>query len=220
MAANTSTLADPADGHFDDWFELYNAGNQAVDLSGYTLTDTTANPEKYVVPAGVIIPAGGFLLVWADEDSGQTRTNGDLHVNFQLSQGGELIALYEPAPSRRQVDLVSFGRQTNDVSQGRYPDGQAGPFVFMSRPTPRRPNRVDPLTVDSVAIQVSETGSVTLRWQADPGRSYQVECKDDLGASAWSRLPGDVAADAGGAVKIDAPEPGVRQRFYRVLLLP
>ena len=26
MASNTRTLADPADGDFDDWFELYNPG--------------------------------------------------------------------------------------------------------------------------------------------------------------------------------------------------
>lgn len=39
MAANSATLADPADGDFDDWFELYNPDPYPVDLSGYQLTD-------------------------------------------------------------------------------------------------------------------------------------------------------------------------------------
>jgi hypothetical protein len=213
-------VADPADGKFDDWFELYNAGAEAVDLSGYTLTDATASPQQYVIPAWVIIPARDFLLVWADGDTGQTRTNGELHVNFQLNQAGELIALYEPAPSLRLVDQVTFGRQTNNVSQGRYPDGQPGPFVFLSQPTPKQPNRLDsPATIESVAISRDATGHVVLQWPSEPGRAYRIEYKDDLSAADWTTLPGDVVADAGIATKTDGPNLQASQRFYRVLLL-
>jgi hypothetical protein len=43
MAANTNTApADPADGT-EDWFELYNAGTEAIDLGGYWLTDNLNN---------------------------------------------------------------------------------------------------------------------------------------------------------------------------------
>jgi hypothetical protein len=169
----------------------------------------------------VILPARGFLLVWADGDTGQTRTNGDLHVNFQLNQAGELIALYEPAPSLRLVDQVTFGRQTNNISQGRYPDGQPGPFVFMSQPTPKQPNRLNsPTTLESVAISLEAAGKVLLRWPAQPGRAYRVEYKDDLGSEAWSIVPGDVVADADAAAKSDGSPLQASQRFYRVLLLP
>ncbi len=44
MADNDAVLADPADGNYEDWFELYNAGTGTVDLSGYTLTDTLGTP--------------------------------------------------------------------------------------------------------------------------------------------------------------------------------
>ena len=216
MAANASTLVDPADSDFDDWFELYNAGNQWVDLTGYTLTDTLASPRKFEIPAGVIIPPGGFLVVWADEETGQTRTNGDLHVNFKLSQTGEVIALYEPAPASRLVDQVTFGAQTNNISQGRYPDGQMTPYEFMTRPTPGRPNRLNAAALQLVTIAFQTASGVTLRWQADPGGVYRVEFKDDLGEAAWSALPGDVVAEADWAEKSDLPAGSPRQRFYRV----
>ena len=107
MADNTRSYADPADGQFEDWFELYNAGANEVDLTGYRLTDTLTNTAKFVIPAGTIIPPEGFLLVWADEESGQTgRTNQDLHVNFKLSQTGEAIGLF--APDGTTVDAITL----------------------------------------------------------------------------------------------------------------
>ncbi|HEY9175441.1 MAG TPA: lamin tail domain-containing protein, partial [Verrucomicrobiae bacterium] len=121
MAGNTRTLADPADNDYDDWFELYNSDTNEVDLSSYTLTDNLENPTKYRVPAGTRIPAGGFLLVWADEETGQNAPGRDLHVNFKLSLGGEALGLF--APDGSVVDAFDFGQQTNDVSMGRFPDG-------------------------------------------------------------------------------------------------
>ena len=141
MASNTRTLADPADGHFDDWFEIYNAGSETVDLGGYALTDTPTNTTKFVIPQGAAIAAGDFLLVWADQDVNQNNpTNRAIHANFKLSQLGEMIGLFDP--NGGLVDMVVFEPQTNDVSQGRWPDGAPEPFFFMENPTPDAPNRV------------------------------------------------------------------------------
>ena len=99
MAANTGSVYDPADGHFDDWFELFNAGPTPVDLSGYMLTDTLTNKTLFTIPTGYSVPAGGYLLVWADEDTDQnTSSSPDLHAGFKLSQAGEAIGLFAPAP--------------------------------------------------------------------------------------------------------------------------
>jgi hypothetical protein len=138
MASNTGVVLDPADNDADDWFELYNAGPAVVELSGYTLTDVLTNTTKFVLPNGTIIPAGGFLLVWADEEPGQA-TNGQVHADFKLSGGGEAIGLF--APDGTPVDTVTFGPQTNNISEGRFPDAMPEPFVFMVIPTPGQPNR-------------------------------------------------------------------------------
>ena len=111
MASNTHTVADPADDKFDDWFELYNAGITAVNLTGFTLSNSANAPGQFVIPSGYSIPAGGYLLVWADKNSSQNLpSRPDLHVNFNLNKAGEFLGLYAPNGSR--VDSVIFGAQT------------------------------------------------------------------------------------------------------------
>jgi hypothetical protein len=138
MAANTHTLADPADGDYEDWFELYNAGPSFVDLTDYFLSDDPQQRTKFRIPAGYVIPPNQFLLVWADEETGQNSpSRADLHVNFRLGTGGESILL--SAPDRKRLDSVGFGFQTNDVSEGRFADGAASLYAF-TLPTPGGPN--------------------------------------------------------------------------------
>ncbi|WP_205880830.1 lamin tail domain-containing protein [Limisphaera ngatamarikiensis] len=141
MADNASTLADPADGQYEDWFELYNAGDLPVDLGGYYLTDNLTNRFQFRIPDNgqYVIPPGGYLLVWADNEPGQNRSDRpDLHVSFALSKAGEAIGLY--GPDGTLVDAITFGPQTTDVSEGRFPDG-SGNVVRFREPTPRTANR-------------------------------------------------------------------------------
>jgi len=135
MAANTHSLTNPVGGHFDDWFEIYNPGGNGVDLTGYRLKDNLTNTANFIIPPGKVIPPGAFLMVWADSNAGQNSTNrSELHTNFKLNQDGEAIGLF--APDGTLIDAVVFGPQTDDVSQGRWPDGSAKSSYFFDRPTP------------------------------------------------------------------------------------
>lgn len=138
MAGNTRTLADIADNQFEDWIELYNAGTESVDLSYYTLTDALTNITKYAIPAGTILAPGGYLLIWADEETTQNGRNADLHANFKLSLTGEEIGLF--APDGAVIDSLAFGPQSNDISEGRAADAAEPPFIFFTVPTPRAAN--------------------------------------------------------------------------------
>jgi hypothetical protein len=140
LADNTHTLADPADGNYEDWFELYNPGPNPADLGGYYLTDNLTNQFQFLVPNNgqYVIAPGGYLLVWADNETGQNSTNqADLHVNFALSKGGEAIGVF--AADGTTIDAVTFGAQISDVTEGRYPDGTANIFP-MTQPTPHAAN--------------------------------------------------------------------------------
>lgn len=220
MAANAraSGIADPADGDYDDWFEIFNPGIAPVSLEGYSLTDTLANPGKFRVPTGIVVPARGYLLVWADEESSQTRTNGDLHVNFKLAQGGEAIGLF--AADGTPSDTVTFGAQGENVSAGRYPDG-AGSINTLAVPTPRRPNVIStPLLPPEVgAMRLSADGlSVSFAFSTVPGHQYQVLFADDLSAPDWQPL-GGIRMGTGAPIMVADALGSPRQRFYRVLLL-
>lgn len=140
MADNATTLADPADGDYEDWFELYNAGTNTVDLGNCFLSDTLTNTTQSQVPNNghYRIPPGGWLLVWADGEAKQNSTNrADLHASFKLDKAGEAIVLSDP--TGKVLDYVAFGVQVTDQSQGRYPDGGLA-VAFSPWPTPRGAN--------------------------------------------------------------------------------
>jgi hypothetical protein len=82
MASNSSILADPQ-GRFEDWIELHNTSKSPINVGGLYLTDDANEPTKWQIPAVnrtlTAIPAGGFLVIWAD---GDTAAAG-LHANFK-----------------------------------------------------------------------------------------------------------------------------------------
>jgi hypothetical protein len=215
LAGNGGSLADPADGDFEDWFEIYNAESTPVDLSSYTLTDTLSAPGKFVIPAGVTIPARGYLLVWADEETSQTAGGGDLHVNFKLSGGGEQIGLF--APDGRRVDAVLFGGQTDDVSQGRSSDGAEPPYVFFAAPTPRAANQSGPVhpAIQIVSVESDASGAVTVTWSARTGGQYRVLSLDDLGGAVWTVAAQVTATGVQGQYR-DVEAAQRSRRFYRI----
>ncbi len=123
MADNDNIIADQ-DGEYDDWIELYNNTNVAVDLTGYFLSDDEGNVLKWTFPQATI-PANGYLIIWADEDEEQEG----LHANFKLSANGETIIFSNPQGTL--VDQVTYGGQTTDISMGRSPNG-TGDFTGMN----------------------------------------------------------------------------------------
>jgi hypothetical protein len=216
MAANAHSVVDPFDGDFDDWFELYNPSSEPMALGGYTLSDSTNLPPSFTIPDGYILPAGGYRVVWADRETEQfLPPNGDLHVNFRLGQGGDGIVLR--APDGRIIDAVSFGPQTDDVSQGRWPNGAEG-WVFFDRPTPGSANRADP-PVDEVRITaglINNLGQFVLVIQSEPGKRYRMQAADDLAAPNWLYVS-DVLTAAETTLtwtaEVSSASP---HRFYRV----
>jgi hypothetical protein len=124
MASNTMTVTDE-EGVYEDWFELYNNSNTAVDLSGYYLTDNPDNLTKFQIAPGTTIAPNGYLIFWADEDS----ADGPFHTNFRLSINGEQLLLLNP--NTVIVDQVTFGLQESDKGYARVPNG-TGNFVIQA----------------------------------------------------------------------------------------
>ncbi len=216
MASNTGPdgLSDPADGLYQDWFELFNPNTNTLSLAGFYLTDNLSQPSKWRIPPGITIEAGGFLFVWADNEPEQNSTyavNGQLHAGFQLSGDGEALALYSPGLVAQHA--LRFGSQAENVSQGLFPDGSTNAVYSMTNWTPRAANT---LAVPLRARLVSHVGTVvTLEAEVVAGRHYQVESRDDFAEAVWAPVGEPVQATESVLVFTDTLAAG-GQRFYRL----
>ena len=135
MAVNRHTLADEA-GDYNDWIELFNPGSQAVNMSGMFISDKASDSRKWEFPTNTVIPANGYLVLWADEQKSQ----GPFHLNFKLAGKGETVSLYDnDHRANLLIDARTSGLATADISEGCLPDGSAS-WLPQSKATPGAAN--------------------------------------------------------------------------------
>ena len=124
---------------FEDWIEIQNLLDVDLNIAGVHLTDDPDNPSKWQFPAGTIVPAGQFLVVFAsglEIDEPARDEQGLFHTNFRIGSGGEYLALtmqngtvidaYENAPD-----------QLLDITYGRVNENES----YFTTPTPGEPNQ-------------------------------------------------------------------------------
>jgi len=120
MASNGTVLADEFD-EFDDWIEIFNFGEDPVNLNGLYITDDIDYPGKHRFFSGTgsyYLQPRDYVLFWADGQPEQ----GIFHLGFKLSAEGEEIAIYTAA-DQLLIDSLTYSQQYYDVSKGRQPDG-------------------------------------------------------------------------------------------------
>jgi hypothetical protein len=129
--SNQDTVTDEY-GEADDWIEIVNAGDVPVDLLGFTLADSSGTTQT--IPSAVVLAAGAFHLLWADDSPSQ----GPSHLGFKLGgKAGDSVTLKDN--SGRKLDSVSFGPTTGQNTYARFPDA-TGPFAWCGAPTPGAAN--------------------------------------------------------------------------------
>jgi len=147
MAKNLSTTTDNF-GEFEDWIEIYNPNDFAVNMSGYYLSDNPEVRNRWVVPSAfpdsVTIPAQSWLLYYCDDDNNQ----GVLHTNFKLANGGEYAGLFSP-DGYSLIDEIQWGFIGADTSYGRQYDGNANWIQFLIS-TPDASNGTNPNGITSI----------------------------------------------------------------------
>ena len=137
LASNSRILADEF-GEFDDWVELYNNSDEAIDIGGMYVADDLADSTPYRIPdtestLTTILPEE-FIVLWFDRESEQ----GILHVEAKLASAGEAIVLIGK-DGETVLDSYEFGPQDRDISTGRDPDGSDNWTTFQN-PTPGTSN--------------------------------------------------------------------------------
>ncbi len=128
------TKVNPATATDTDWIELYNAGCQAIDLSGYKVGGITNGlAGASALPASTSIAAGGFLVVYFNKlalgwpvIAGGIKSDGSMAI---WDTGGLLVD---------SVDWAE-GASPAGSTYDRTPDGSAT-WQTVTPPTPGKPN--------------------------------------------------------------------------------
>jgi hypothetical protein len=123
MASNQGAWLDEF-GNSGDWIEIYNPGNEAVDMAGLYFTDSLEWATRWRIPSSypekTTIGPGDFLIFIADGDP----EAGPMHLSFKLDSYGEGLGLSYMSGNRVVwIDSLHFLLQVPNQSMGRYPDG-------------------------------------------------------------------------------------------------
>lgn len=122
-------------GDTDDYIEIYNDGDNDINIAGWYVSDTPYNPTLFQLPttdsAKTQIPAKGYLVLWADDEADQ----GVNHIDFKLSKDGEKLVLSKInyLGALMLVDSVSVPYLEQNISYSRTPDG--GTLWIQKSPT-------------------------------------------------------------------------------------
>jgi hypothetical protein len=126
----------------NDWIELYNTTDNDIDVTGMYLSDDITMPEKYKITAdgtsaATIIPAHGYLIIWADKLNPITQ----LHSSFKLKNDDQEHVILTSS-DKTWADTLTYMAHTGEESVGRYPDG--GKRIYkMSKPTIKSSNMIN-----------------------------------------------------------------------------
>ena len=151
IASNGDTLND-GNGESSDLIELYNAGPGPVDLSGWSLTGSTNNLNKWEFSAGTSLTQNSYLIIFASgrDTDNYVDPDGFLHTNFKLTTGGEYLALVEPNGTTIKSEYSpQFPSQFGDVSYGTFAEGSES---------------TDLLENSNASVLIPQDGTLGLSW--------------------------------------------------------
>lgn len=132
MTSNKSKVADNYR-NTPNWIELHNINDEEVNLSGMMLSDTSSNPNKFVIPDGVTIQPNGYLVIWFDELNEYKDNN--LHASFKLPQNDFELVLTDTNYNTILQTTISY--IDKDISVGLDENLNV---LYYNEPTPASEN--------------------------------------------------------------------------------
>jgi hypothetical protein len=220
--------------------ELYGSANVTVIAKDDAGTDNggidTSAPQVFKITVNSVNDAPSFtkgpdqnvkqgiegqsVPGWATALKVGPANEGDQSVTFQVTNDNNPLFSVQPAVSPDGTLTytplpAAFGSATVTVvmkdSGGTANGGKDSSASQQFTIT------VTPLRWDSIKTL---NGKVALRWEAIPGRRYQVQYKTSVKDANWTNLLGEVIPDSDVGTQVDDQLSGVTLRLYRLELLP
>ncbi|MCZ6674728.1 MAG: lamin tail domain-containing protein [Verrucomicrobia bacterium] len=145
-----------------DSIELFNPTEETADIGGWYLSDDLSQPEKYKIPAGTLIPAGGYLVYTENEFAAESQ--GD--ASFRFNSHGDSAWLISANPDGALSGYshgFDFGASANGVSFCRYLDSQ-GVELFVAAEevtfgSENAPPLIGPMVINELLYKQGESGT-------------------------------------------------------------
>ncbi len=196
-----------------DFVELHNATAAPVSIAGWFLTDDKTTPQKFRIPGGPSIPAGGYV-VFTEADFNPTpglgtsftfNGAGDAAYLFSADAGGQLTGYSHGFTFDAAPEAVSFGRHVLSTGEEQFPlqhsvsPGQAnagpqiGPVVISEVHYHPRPG-------DDAFIEIKNPGSTPVPlYQGSTTNTWRLNGIDFRFPAGVSLAPGGFAVVASSA---------------------
>lgn len=137
MTSNLEAIEDEDDDP-SDWIEFHNPTGSTIDLRDHFLTDDRRNLRKWKVPGALSVAPNGYKLVFASAKNRGGVFISTFHTNFELSNGGEYLALVAPDGQTVLSEFAnSYPEQRTGISYGIDENGSAR---YFESPTPLAAN--------------------------------------------------------------------------------
>lgn len=140
-------------GKSEDWIELYNRGQEPIDISEFYFSDDMSTSQKYKVNAdnntNTVIQPNQHLVVWCDKQP----SKGQPHLPFKLKNIMNGYISIE-TPDKQLRDIMTYNIHSSKETVGRYPDGGDTFYTFYHPTIEKRNMRT---IYDSICQQKTPT---------------------------------------------------------------
>ena len=151
MASNAGEVMSPAI-NFDSWIELYNPGDEAVDIGGMYLSNDAQNLTKWQMPSDMgSIAAKGFKVIWLG--SYDIKSN---QAPFKLDCDGKTIYLSDS--KGELITSVTYPEALSRTAWARKTDG-GEEWGWTAQATPGKTNATATFADKRLPAPVVDQGS-------------------------------------------------------------
>lgn len=129
VSSNSNSFDDSVIGN-PDWIEICNTTNHDIDLTGYSISETSSNVYVF---GEQVLRAGEYLVLYCCTPV-ENAPEEVLFTGFKLSKSGTKLTLSSPRASIQQLEIPEL---ETDISYGIDKNGHYG---FYALPTPGKCN--------------------------------------------------------------------------------
>jgi hypothetical protein len=175
MAQNNTTV-DDGDGDASDWIEIFNAGDAAGNLNGWTLAAQCIDESEvtWTFPS-VELPPDGFRKVFASRKD-RSDPSAELHTNFTLEKSGGTVRLL--APDSSVATQFDYPDQREDASYGY---GMSEQYAVVNV-APINPATLGPYVLLRADAGVATTGGNVTQWVDQSANGFVFQANHPLAA--------------------------------------